>query len=116
MHEKVVVNNGIPHYLPELKNPTYRSLEQRRAKLREEAIFRIKSGDFDSLCSLIANLNLTLAEIDDILVYWKENNQALLHIYYEGLISNIDLKKLSLADSLYQCYKLQVEAEANRQK
>ncbi len=113
MKEQVVVNNGKVSYYPKFENPIF--LAAKKQELRNELLKRIKEGSFENLSSLIVKMNLTSREFDDIIAYWKNNNEALIYIYYYALINN-DVNAISLADSLYQCYKLQVEAESYRQK
>ena len=56
MSEKVVVNEGIPNYLPKFENPIYQAALKRKEELREEILYRIKTGDLpNGLYPLLKN-------------------------------------------------------------
>ena len=100
MSEKIVVNEGIPNYLPKFENPIYQAALKRKKELREEILYRIKTGDLpNGLYPLLKNITLTNEEVDAIFTCWhKDNRQNLLFLY--GLILRTrDLEQVKLADT-----------------
>ena len=110
MKEKVVVNTGIPKFLPKFENPIYKAAQSKKEELRNEILMRIKTGDFkEGLYPLINNITLTKEEVYEILVCWKKsNNQTLLFLYELLLITN-DLEQIKKADEYLKALRLKEE-------
>lgn len=87
-------------------------LQKGKEELRNEILFRIKTGSFknEGLYSLIKNINLTEKEIEEIFTCWRiEGEQSLLFLY--GIILRTkDLNQIQIADEyLVRTYKQEEE-------
>ena len=99
MSEKVVVNQGIPKYLPKFKNPLYQAALERKKELREEILFRIKTGDLpNGLYPLVKNITLTKEELDEIFACWRMDNRQNLLFLYGLVLRTMDMDQIKLAD------------------
>ena len=100
MSEKVVVNQGIPKYLPKFKNPLYQAALERKKELREEILCRIKTGDLpNGLYPLVKNITLTKEELDEIFACWRMDNRQMLLFLYGLILRTMDLEQVKLADT-----------------
>ena len=100
MDEKVVVNQGMPHYLPEFDNPLY-DLKKRQDELKSEMLLRIKMGNFSQLYPLISHLSLTQEERNEIVLDWfLEGNLNLCDAYGEAVKDN-DLETIKRVETFY---------------
>lgn len=100
MLEKVVVNNSIPHFMPKFENPMY--LQAQKQALRKEALFRIRTGNFESLFPLVENIYLTSRELDSIFKCWQIEGRRIFLILYSWALKNHDLEKIQEADCILQ--------------
>lgn len=87
-------------------------LQKGKEELRNEILFRIKTGSFknEGLYSLIKNIDLTEKEIEEIFACWRiEGEQSLLFLY--GIILRTkDLNQIQIADEyLVRTYKQEEE-------
>ena len=74
-------------------------LQKEKTELRNEILFRIKTGNFEEgLYPLIKNIILTEKEIEEIFACWRmEGEQSLLFLY--GIILRTrDLEQIQIAD------------------
>lgn len=74
-------------------------LQKEKKELRNEILFRIKTGNFkEGLYPLIKNIILTEKEIEEIFACWRmEGEQSLLFLY--GIILRTrDLEQIQIAD------------------
>ncbi len=74
-------------------------LQKEKTELRNEILFRIKTGNFkEGLYPLIKNIILTEKEIEEIFACWRmEGEQSLLFLY--GIILRTrDLEQIQIAD------------------
>lgn len=75
-------------------------LQKEKTELRNEILFRIKTGSFknEGLYSLVKNIDLTEKEIEEIFACWRmEGEQSLLFLY--GIILRTrDLEQIQIAD------------------
>ena len=107
MNEKVVVNTGLPSYLPKFKNPIYQAALETKEKLRNEILLRIKTGDFkEGLYPLVKNITLTSEELENIINCWKSQSYQSLVFLYEIVLRTNDLEKIKEADNyLFRLFK-----------
>lgn len=104
MNEKVVVNVGMPHCLPEFQNSIYRfALEKKKRKLREGIISRIKYGKLESgLYELIIKVApLNYEEKNQILANWFMLDLDELLFLYKFAILQDHYETIRLADEYY---------------
>lgn len=98
--EEVVVNQDFPHYYPKFENPIY-ALKKQQDELKEEALLRIKFGDFRELYPLISHLILSKEERAEIVLNWFiDGNLNLCDAYGEALKNN-DLEAIKKVDTFY---------------
>lgn len=96
--EQVIVNQGIPHFLPEFQNPIY-ALAQ---LAKEQILDKICNGDcFGNLGSLVKTMGgLKSYEIERISYFWLNRGFfELLDLYGEALRAN-DIVALLNTDAL----------------
>jgi len=101
MNEKVVVNQNIPKFLPNFENPIYTYIVQQKL-LRNEIILRIKNGTFEKGIAPLFKVikGFTNGEIQEIISFWKINQEELL-LYYVPTIINNNYEDLVIADKKY---------------
>ncbi len=102
--EQVVVNQEVPHFLPEFKNPIYEAVMARKEVLRAEVIKRIKCGDFsDGLAPLFRTIGgITQDEYVDIISYWFNNGRKDLFANYRRALFFNDVDCLAQVDRFLQ--------------
>lgn len=91
-----------------------KELENKKDHLRTEILFRIKTGHFTELYPLIENLDLTINEIENIIVCWHmEGRKDLLFLY--GLVLRIkDKEQIKAADQYLKKQKQAAETKLGR--
>lgn len=100
MLETVVVNDSIPHFMPKFENPIY--LRAQKQALREEALFRIRTGNFEALYPLVEKIELTPQELESIFKCWQIDNRRLFIILYSNALKTHNLAEIQDADHFLQ--------------
>lgn len=102
--EPVVVNQEIPHFLPEFRNPIYEAAMAQKETLRREVITRIKSGNFtNGLAPLFRTIGqITREEYADIISFWFNNGRQDLVANYKRALSFNDVECLAQIDRFLQ--------------
>ena len=98
--EEIVVNHDIPEYYPKFINPIY-ALKKQQDELKEEALLRIRFGEFRELYPLLAHLVLSKEEREEIVLNWFIDGNLNLCDAYGEAVKNYDLEAIKRIDAFY---------------
>ena len=100
------MSKEVYHPFPKFENSIYRLANIQKERLRDEAIRRIKSGEFTSLYVFYDILNsLKEEEIKEIVDTWNSSNLETLSLIYEKALKTLSKEQIQLSDRSYILYK-----------
>lgn len=100
MKEPTAVHYQTPDFSLKFDNPIY--LAAQKQALREEALYRIRTGDFTSLYSLVKHIDLSEKELESIFKCWRMSGDMQLMLLYATPLKEKDLGRIKEVDRLLE--------------